>query len=225
MRRLCLALMLVGGLTALLAAALFQGLSSPDGGGAFITGYSQTSSLPVHLSSDLARYLTVGSLGAVVGLVSGAVLHAVGMRMSDGDGALLTVLAGLLGSAVGLSPILVAMAASIDLPAGVDPLVIYAITGMIAYLLAIAAVHIALRVIGDPTTKSTTRATAVLLPAGGILATAAGVGSAWTLGFSTATSTWIVVVIVVVLFLSGTFAAAHVAGVRRSDSSIGTSAR
>jgi hypothetical protein len=224
-RRLCLALMLVGGLTAFLAAALFQGLSSPEVAGTFITGYSQTSSFPVRFSSDPARYLTVGLLGAVVGLVSGAVLHAVGMRMSADDGAVLTVLAGLLGSAIGLSPVLITMAATIDLTAGVTPLGMYAITGVLAYLLAIAAVHVSLRVIGDPTTKSTTRATAVLLPAGGILATAAGVGSAWTLGFSTATSTWIVVVIVVVLILSGTFAMARVAGVRRSASSIGMSAR
>lgn len=193
-----------GGVTALFGAALFQGLSGPEGVSAFITGYSRASSLPVSLSSDPARYLTVGFLGAVVGLVAGAVLYAVGMRMNDGVGAVLTVLAGLLGSAVGLLPVLVAMAATIDLTAGVTPLIMYAITGVIAYVLATAAVYVALRVIGDPTTKSTTQATAVLLPAGGILATAAGVGSAWTLGFSTATSTWIVVITVVILRCRGT---------------------
>lgn len=216
MGRLCLALTVVGGLVALLGAALYQGLSIPGGGGGYgVDVIGATSFSGDHITSESQRYVTAGAVGAVIGLVTGAVLHLVGVRVDAGTRVGLTVLAGLLGCTVGLLPALIPLTTGADPPGGLSPLELYAVTGMLAYALALAAVHFSLGAVGAPGTKPTTHATAVALPVGAILATAAGVFSAWWLGFSTVTSTWIVVVVEVVLILCASFAVSRGVGMRR----------
>lgn len=223
MGRLCFALTLVGGLVALLGAALYQGLSSPGGGGGYgvdVIGAWSFSGGPgssefLHNTSESQRYLTASAVGAVIGLGTGVVLHLVGVRVDAGTRVGLTVLAGLVGCTVGLLPALIPLATGAEPPAGLSPLELYAVAGTLAYALALAAVHLALRAVGDPGTKPTTHATAVVLPIGAVLATAAGVFSAWVLGFSTVNSTWIVVFVEVILILCASFAVSRGVGMRR----------
>lgn len=211
MGRLCLALMFTGSAIGLLAAALFDGLSSPGDGEFF--GVSSFSNGGVS-ASETTRYVAVAAVSAVVGAVMGVVLHVAGVRV-HARGVGVTTVAGLVGCTVGLSPVVFAAAMVIDLPEGVSPLVLYAVSGAAAYGLAIAAVYLALRAVGDRVTNPTVRAVAVVLPVGALVATAVGVSSAWTLGFSTVTSTWVVVVVAVVLVLIMTFAAARAIAIRR----------
>jgi hypothetical protein len=215
MGRLCLALMFMGSAIGLLAAALFDGLSGPGVGEFYAVSSFSGGGLS---ASESARYVAVAVMGAVVGAAMGAVLHLAGVRVQARRRVGFTTVAGLVGCTVGVLPAVVAAGTVVDLPEGVSPLVLYAVSGAAAYGLAIAAVYLALRVIGDPATTATVQATAIVLPVGAVAATATGVGSAWALGFSTVTSTWIVVIVAVLLVLSATFAVARAIGVGRDRS-------
>jgi len=100
-----------------------------------------------------------------------------------------------------------AFTGSVDI--GWSPLAVYAVSGLVAYGLSVAAVFGVLRAAGDRLTARTTRAVAAMLPVGALVATAVGVGTAWKLGFSTAAPTWIAVVLLVVLVLATTLVAAR----------------
>lgn len=207
--------MFVGSAIGLLAAALFERLSGPGDGEFYAVSSFSGGGLS---ASEPARYLTVAAVGAVVGIATGVVLHLAGVRVQARRCVGLTIVAGLVGCTVGVLPALVAAGTVVELPEGLSPLVLYAVSGAAAYGLAIAAVYLALRVIGDPATTPTARATAIVLPVGALIATATGMGSAWALGFSTVTSTWIVVIVAVVLVLTTTFAVARAIGLERDRS-------
>ncbi|SDU71879.1 hypothetical protein [Gordonia westfalica] len=214
MGRLCLWLMLAGSVIAVLTAALFEGLSGP-GFGEFYA-ISSPAGGPVTVSEP-GRYLVVAAVGAVVGLLTGVVLGIAGARIDERRRLGVTAVAGLGGCAVGVLPALAPAYNAADLPGGMTPLVLYAVSGAVAYGLAVAAVYWVLRAGGDPAARATARTTAVVLPVGAVVATLAGMGSAWLLGFSTTTSTWLVVVSVVLVFLTVTFAAARVLGIRSHE--------
>ncbi|MCF3941114.1 hypothetical protein [Gordonia tangerina] len=212
MGRLCVTLMFAGSVIALLAAALFQGIMTPGDG-----SYMAISSFGggrVALSEPM-RYLAVAAAGAVVGAVTAGMLYAAGARVDPQRRIGTTVVAGLLGSAVGVAPVLLAVALMVDLSDWLSPLVPYAISGAVAYGLAVAAVFLALRAVDDPATSQTVQAVAAVLPVGALLATICGVAGAWALGFATVTSTWIVVIAIVLIVLSATFAAGRAIGLRQ----------
>lgn len=211
MGRLCLVLMIGGGVIGLLAAGLFDGLSGPGDGEYFgVSSYAGgRSSL-----TEPARYLLVAAAGAVVGAVGGGLLHLAGVRVEGRRRVGLTVGAGLLGCAVGVAPALITAATVVYLPDALSPLALYAVCGVASFGLALAAVYLALRVVGDPAAKSTAQATAMMLPVGALVATVAGMAGAWELGYSTVLSTWVVVISVVVVVLGATFSVARAFGLR-----------
>lgn len=86
---------------------------------------------------------------------------------------------------------------------------IYAGTAVFAYVLGIASVRLLLRATHDPLSSRTTKVVAVFLPIGGVLATLAGMGTAWILGFSTTVSTFVAVMVAVLCVLVATFALAR----------------
>lgn len=163
-----------------------------------------------------------GVVGAVAGALTGLVLWAVGVRPRgrEDDRLGTVVLAGLLGAAVGLSPVLAlvgfSFAGSVSAPSTSAILAIYAAGGLLAYAAALAAVAGALRARGDVHVRATVRTLARALPLGAALATAAGVAAAATMDFSTTTATWIRSVIAVLAVLAATFAGARALAVRRA---------
>ncbi|EGD55510.1 hypothetical protein [Gordonia neofelifaecis] len=158
-------------------------------------------------------------LGTVVGGVVGASLRLLGFTMSGPPGNRLVrvVVAGIAGAAVGLAiAVGVAFGGVFDsAPAPAVILGVYAACAVVAYVLALAAVALVLRLSQDVTARATVRTTAIALIPGGALATAAGVGVAWLLDFTTSESTWIAVVVAVGLVLAATFAAARVVALAR----------
>ncbi|MFE5642568.1 hypothetical protein [Rhodococcus sp. NPDC056516] len=202
---------LFGATVASVAASLTQGSLQASAtitlfsGGTTISGFAGESQW--NWSIDAAV------IGALLGALTGFVLRLAGVRISGGqDNRLVrTVVAGIAGVTLGLTPLLVligmAFTGSVDM--GWSPLLVYAVSGLLAYGLSVAAVFGVLRAAGDRLTVRTTRAVAVILPVGALAATAAGVGTAWKLGFSTAAPTWIAVVLLVVLVLAVTFVAAR----------------
>jgi hypothetical protein len=202
--------MFAGSVVAVLTTALFDGLSGP-GFGEFYA-ISSFAGGPVTVSEP-GRYLVVAAVGAIVGLLTGVVLGIAGARIDERRRMGVTVVAGLGGCAVGVLPALALAYNAAELPGGMTPLVLYAVTSAVAYGLALASVHWVLRAGGDPAARATTRTTAIVLPVGAVIATLAGIGSAWLLGFSTTTSTWLVVVCVVLVLLSVTLAVARALGI------------
>ena len=202
---------LFGATVAIVTAALTQGSSQASAtitlfsGGTTISGFAG--------KSQWAWPIEAAVIGAVLGVLTGLVLHLAGVRISGGqDNRMLrTVVAGLVGVTLGLTPLLVliSMAFTRSVDIGWSPLLVYAVSGLLAYGLSVAAVFGVLRAAGDRLTVRTTRAVAAMLPVGALAATAAGVGTAWKLGFSTAAPTWIAVVLLVVLVLAVTFVAAR----------------
>lgn len=160
---------------------------------------------------DLAH--RAAAIGALLGALTGFVLRLAGVRISGGQNNRMvpTVVAGLAGVTLGLTPLLVligmAFTGSVDI--GWSPLLVYAVSGLLAYGISVAAVFGVLRAAGDRLTVRTTRAVMAMLPVGALAATAVGVGTAWRLGFSTAAPTWIAVVLLVVFVLAGTFVVAR----------------
>lgn len=74
----------------------------------------------------------------------------------------------------------------------------------------VVSLRIALRARADELVGRTVRCVAIALPVGGLVATAAGVGTAWLYDFTTRVSTTIPVVLAVLLVLAATFALARV---------------
>ena len=202
---------LFGAAVALVAASLTQGTSQASdtitlfSGGMTISGFAGEPQWNWPIEAAV--------IGAVLGALTGFVLRLAGVRISGGqDNRMVrTVVAGLAGVTLGLTPLLVligmAFTGSVDI--GWSPLLVYAVSGLLAYGISVAAVFGVLRAAGDRLTVRTTRAVAAMLPVGALAATAAGVGTAWKLGFSTAAPTWIAVVLLVVLVLAVTFVAAR----------------
>ncbi|KAB2586235.1 hypothetical protein ACNAWD_15975 [Rhodococcus erythropolis] len=202
---------LFGATVAIVTAALTQGSSQASAtitlfsGGTTISGFAG--------ESQWAWPIEAAVIGAVLGALTGLVLHLAGVRISGGqDNRMLrTVVAGLVGVTLGLTPLLVliSMAFTRSVDIGWSPLLVYAVSGFLAYGLAVAAVFGVLRAAGDRLTTRTAQAVAAMLPVGALAATTVGVGTAWRLGFSTAAPTWIAVVLLVVLVLAMTFVAAR----------------
>ncbi|WP_420880906.1 hypothetical protein [Rhodococcus sp. (in: high G+C Gram-positive bacteria)] len=102
---------------------------------------------------------------------------------------------------------------------------LYAMTGLLAYLLAVVGTFMALRLVGDPRSGSTARWFAATLPAGAAAATAAGVGAARVRDFSTEPATFVAVITVVCLVLAATAAVARYLATRpRAASELSTAA-
>lgn len=202
---------LFGATVAIVTAALTQGSSQASAtitlfsGGTTISGFAG--------EPQWAWPIEAAVIGAVLGALTGLVLHLAGVRISGGqDNRMLrTVVAGLVGVTLGLTPLLVliSMAFTRSVDIGWSPLLVYAVSGFLAYGLAVAAVFGVLRAAGDRLTTRTAQAVAAMLPVGALAATTVGVGTAWRLGFSTAAPTWISVVLLVVLVLAMTFVAAR----------------
>lgn len=202
---------LFGATVAIVTAALTQGSAQASAtitlfsGGTTISGFAG--------ESQWAWPIEAAVIGAVLGALTGLVLHLAGVRISGGqDNRMLrTVVAGLVGVTLGLTPLLVliSMAFTRSVDIGWSPLLVYAVSGFLAYGLAVAAVFGVLRAAGDRLTTRTAQAVAAMLPVGALAATTVGVGTAWRLGFSTAAPTWIAVVLLVVLVLAMTFVAAR----------------
>ncbi|MET8315211.1 hypothetical protein ABZU78_13910 [Rhodococcus erythropolis] len=211
MRKQALGFALFGATVAIVTAALTQGSSQASAtitlfsGGTTISGFAG--------ESQWAWPIEAAVIGAVLGALTGLVLHLAGVRISGGqDNRMLrTVVAGLVGVTLGLTPLLVliSMAFTRSVDIGWSPLLVYAVSGFLAYGLAVAAVFGVLRAAGDRLTTRTAQAVAAMLPVGALAATTVGVGTAWRLGFSTAAPTWIAVVLLVVLVLAMTFVAAR----------------
>jgi hypothetical protein len=207
---------LLGSVLAVLATAVDdvpirgESFAIYDGGTSLISRY--------HGSSWSEVGQTAGA-GAAVSALIGLVLYGCGIRVVADAGSRVgrVVLAGVLGTTIGLSPVLFMVAAALSgVQTGeswaIEPsslLTLYGVSAVLAYSAAVIAVHLSLRVTGDELTKRTTRCTALLLPVGAVAATASGVCAAWLYDFSTSGSTLTVVVVVVTLVLSATFAAAR----------------
>ncbi|MDV6208633.1 hypothetical protein R3Q08_10350 [Rhodococcus erythropolis] len=202
---------LFGATVAIVTAALTRGSSQASAtitlfsGGTTISGFAGESQWTWPIEAAVT--------GAVLGALTGLVLHLAGVRISGGqDNRMLrTVVAGLVGVTLGLTPLLVliSMAFTRSVDIGWSPLLVYAVSGFLAYGLAVAAVFGVLRAAGDRLTTRTAQAVAAMLPVGALAATTVGVGTAWRLGFSTAAPTWIAVVLLVVLVLAMMFVAAR----------------
>ncbi|WP_081187879.1 hypothetical protein [Prescottella equi] len=102
---------------------------------------------------------------------------------------------------------------------------LYAMTGLLAYLLAVTGTFAALRQAGDPRSGSTARWLAATLPAGAAVATAVGVGVARILGFTTEPETFVAVIAAVCGVLAATAAVARYLATRpRAASEFSTAA-
>ncbi len=102
---------------------------------------------------------------------------------------------------------------------------LYAATGLLGYLLAVTCTFVMLRWVGDPRSGHTARCLAATLPAGGAVATAAGVGVARVLGFTTEPETFVAVIAVVSITLAATAITARYWATRpRAASELSTAA-
>lgn len=212
MGRMCLWLMFLGCVIGLLAVALFEGLTGP-GDGEYLA-ISSFSGGGTTVSEPMA-YAAIAAVGAAMGAVAGGVLRLAGARVQPQRRVGLTAAVGLGACAVGVLPAMVAAATVADLPDRLHPLVLYAVCAAVGYGLAIAGVYVALRMVRDQAARATARAVALVLPVGALIATVVGVVSAWALGFSTVTSTWVVATALVILTLSVTFAISRAIGLRQ----------
>ncbi|NIL91395.1 hypothetical protein RhoFasSB10_03738 [Rhodococcus fascians] len=159
--------------------------------------------------------VVAASTGAVVGLFAGLVLSLCGFRFTvDPTHRIgLVVVAGLIGVTLEMTPVLILVGTSFSgQSSGVSTdyvLPLYAGTGILAYGLGVASVRLLLRVSHDELSSRTTKVVAVCLPVGGVLATLAGMGTAWMLGFSTTALTFVAVIVAVLCVLVATFALAR----------------
>ncbi|MDH6284219.1 hypothetical protein [Prescottella agglutinans] len=102
---------------------------------------------------------------------------------------------------------------------------LYAATALLAYLLAVAGTFTTLRLVRDPRPGGTARWLAAILPAGAAVATAAGVGVARLLGFTTEPRTFVAVITVVCVALVATAIVARYLATRpRAASEFSTAA-
>ncbi|MBY6684332.1 hypothetical protein HQ305_05060 [Rhodococcus sp. BP-149] len=127
------------------------------------------------------------------------------------------VAAGLTGVLLGLLPgLLWIVSAFVGLPP--DASVAFPVDGLLvlyggsvaaAYVLALLAVFLTLRLTSDPLVRRTTTAVAVALPLGAVVATAAALGAGLLFSFDASVTMWSALTIVVVLVLASTFAGAR----------------
>lgn len=102
---------------------------------------------------------------------------------------------------------------------------LYPATALLAYLLAVMGTFVVLRKLGDPRSGGTARWLAAILPAGAAVATAAGVGVARVLGFTTEPATFVATIGVVCAIIAGTIAIARYLATRpRAASELSTAA-
>jgi len=102
---------------------------------------------------------------------------------------------------------------------------LYAVTALLAYLLAVTGTFVVLRQVGDPRSGSTARWLAATLPAGAAVATAAGVGVARLLGFTTEPETFVATIGIVCVALAVTATVARYLATRpRAASELSTAA-
>lgn len=204
---------LFGAVAAALGTAL--GMSTLHSGGysAYVAGMSFVND-GVEARGWSVLFLAVLA-GVFVGAITGVGLYAGGVRIHAGAGNRVgrVVSAGLAGTLLGLSPALVVVGRSfvgLDVGRAVIEwlLLLYAACAVLAYLGALAAVHIVLRASGAEQPRRTVTAVAGALPVGAMLATATGMGVAWMLGYTTSPYTVVAVCISVVVVLAATFAVA-----------------
>jgi hypothetical protein len=161
------------------------------------------------------RPVVAASTGAMIGMFAGLVLHLCGYRFifEPSRRVGLVVVAGLIGVTLGMTPVLILVGTSFSGQSSGVPtdylLPIYAGTGIFDYVIGIASVWLLLRATHDPLPSRTTKVVAAFLPIGGVLATLAGMGTAWILGFSTTASTFVAVMVAVLCVLVATFALAR----------------
>ncbi|NMO05112.1 hypothetical protein HH308_28225 [Gordonia sp. TBRC 11910] len=207
----------LGAVVSLIAIAGQELWSGPpiSRGGAFYT------SLRIDWAPSV--YVETAAIGAALGAGAGVFLWVIGLRMSGAAGNRIArvVAAGLFGTTVGLSPTLILLAGAFadahwarGFSSTATILAVYAVSGVLGYCTALAAVYLVLRA-GDAPSSTTVKVTAAFLPVGAISATLIGVGAAYRMGYSTTTSTWVVVVTLVVSMLAATFAAARSFALRR----------
>ena len=159
--------------------------------------------------------IVAASAGAVIGLLAGLVLYLCGFRFAVDPSRRvgLVAVAGLIGVTLGMTPVLILLGTSFSgASSSVSTeylLPIYAGTGVLAYVLGVISVRLLLRATHDPLSSRTSKVVAAFLPIGGVLATLAGMGTAWILGFSTTASTFVAVVVAVLCVLVATFALAR----------------
>lgn len=102
---------------------------------------------------------------------------------------------------------------------------LYPATALLAYLLAVMGTFVVLRKLGDPRSGGTARWLAAILPAGAAVATAAGVGVARVLGFTTEPATFVATIGVVCAIIAGTISIARYLATRpRAASELSTAA-
>lgn len=211
MGRMCVGFAVLGATMALLSAALMSGIGQPSG----MAVCTMVGSAGYHadlFAGDHTRYVVIAVVGAILGLIVGAVMCLSGFRVAGHPGNRIARItcAGMVGAVLGMSPTLVLLADAFDgypsFDTAVPPLLLYGVSAVLGYALALGAVYLVLRTSHDPLAAATTRAVAFALPVGAILATAIGVLVAWAMGFSAAESTWLAVVILVLVTLVATFA-------------------
>ncbi|AMY54793.1 hypothetical protein [Rhodococcoides fascians] len=194
-------------------AVLGHAVTGTSGYSAYVSGESFYG--PDTTLGPWVRPVVAASTGAVIGMFAGLVLHLCGYRfiVEPSRRVGLVVVAGLVGVTLGMMPVLILVGTSFfGSSSGVSPdylLPIYAGTAVFAYVLGIASVRLLLRATHDPSPSRTTKVVAVFLPIGGVLATLAGMGTAWTLGFSTTAVTFVAVIVAVLCVLVATFALAR----------------
>lgn len=210
-----------------LIAVLGSGAGDLGFGGDSTNLFDGGSSLTVRFyGPDWEQLWKIAVVGSVLGALIGVVLYLAGVRVTVGAGTRFgrVVSAGLAGIAVGLAPILVVVLDAVnDWQPGysvaaepVSLLTTYSVCAGLAYCAALLLVWSILRLTGDDFGPGTTKRVAVLLPVGGIVATACGVGTAWLYDFTTRPYVVVASTLVVLLVLSATFAAARVWAVKSS---------
>lgn len=131
----------------------------------------------------------------------------------------LVVPAALVGIAVGLAVVLLALFAGFSNRWSFDPgpfvLPLYTSAGLLAYLCALLCVWFTLR--HDPHAPSTVWWLAALLPMGAVLGTGAGVAVAWWRNFNTSSTIFTVVIGVVLVVIGATVGLARYQAVRSSS--------
>ncbi|MBY4275421.1 hypothetical protein HQO27_18460 [Rhodococcus fascians] len=194
-------------------AVLGQSVTGSSGYSAYVSGSSFYG--PDTALGPWLRPAVTAAVGALVGFLAGLVLHLCGYRFAIDPSRRvgLVVVAGLIGVTLGMTPVLVLVGTSFSgqsSSVSTDYLLpIYAGTGVLAYVLGVVSVRLMLKAIHDPLSTRTAKVVAAFLPIGGVLATLAGMGTAWLLGFSTSVSTFVAVIMAVLCVLVATFALAR----------------
>lgn len=212
----------LGSVVAVLVTAVSDRATQGESFTIFDGGTSLASSPSGTSWSEMGQAVGAGAAcSAMIGLVA----YGFGIRMRGNSNTRLlrVVFAGLLGSAVGLSPVIFFFSDNLSgKPAdqgwsigGPPLLTLYGVSGFFAYCAAVSAVFLSLRISGDELANLTTRYTALILPAGAVAATGCGIVAAWLHKFSTSASTVSVVVVIVALVLAASFAVSRVWALHR----------